>query len=500
MGGLFTFAAFAVLASALFQPSTTPLGVRLRYIFGLGIACNYLVLWLIPMAVQGAVHKQLLVPYVVPIYSWLDQCRPLRAFAESCIYARAKHSDFFVTQLIFIVNFTGLLLFVLQLARWQMEHGRLSWWSIAVYNFWWVGVGARNIGTAYFMAHKEAHNLAMYKPWIRGTVGNFFENWVGLLYGGVPNNFTTSHIALHHRLDGGVGDTLYCWDLNRSSWPDFMVYLSRAFLHMTGFGALYQFHTSPRSDSCAIEIRSLMRGVFVYWVLMPACVLWFVPSISWFFWIVLQPMLCMTFFLALINLGFHAFIESDSEGRRVQCVESITLIGSDDNFFGEDDHMMHHYHPLVYWSDADAHQQRQHELWARHHASVFQGADIFCFSLYVLLKAWPLLATRFIDYSGKLSQREIAALLELRARRRDMEHTVLLPALPASKARGYGAEPKTPPEEGGQAYNELMRRLLSFQQGIAALLEQGLPPVKALPVRSSKDSPVDQSDHAVQGG
>merc|ERR1711971_1110833 len=112
----------------------------------------------------------------------------------------------------------------------------LPWWIVALYNLGWVGLGGRNMGAAYTLAHKEGHNPSLYKPWIKNTLGNVFENWVGLLYGNVPYNFSTTHIALHHRLNAGQGDTLYCWDIDRSSWPEFLLYLSRGLLHMSGLG------------------------------------------------------------------------------------------------------------------------------------------------------------------------------------------------------------------------------------------------------------------------
>ena len=89
----------------------------------------------------------------------------------------------------------------------------------------WVGVGGRIMGAAYALAHKEGHNFALYKKPLRGVFGNFFENWLGMFYGIIPYSFTTSHVSIHHRLDGGLGDTFYQWDLNRASLSDFCLYV-----------------------------------------------------------------------------------------------------------------------------------------------------------------------------------------------------------------------------------------------------------------------------------
>ena len=55
------------------------------------------------------------------------------------------------------------------------------------------------MGAAYSFAHKEGHNPMIYQRWIRRSVGNVFENWIGCLFGNIPYNFTTSHMHLHHK-------------------------------------------------------------------------------------------------------------------------------------------------------------------------------------------------------------------------------------------------------------------------------------------------------------
>lgn len=474
---LAVFFGLGFACSFYFQPSGSTFATRVRYVIGYAVALDYFMLWLAPMALQGAVHKELLLPYLGPLYERLDTSPLLRWFGETMIYQRPKHADYFATQLLFMLNFFPLMGLVFY---WQMTHGELPWWLMVVYNFSWVGLGARGVGTAYFMAHKESHNGMMYKSWIRNTVGNVFENWFGCFYGGVPNNFTTTHIALHHRLDGGQGDTLYCWDINRSAWPDFLVYQCRGLFHMSGFGALYQFYATPERIGHTRHFWKLLRGVIIYWGLLPVLVIGITGSVFFYFWIVLQPMICMSFFLALINMGFHAFIENDDQGLRIPSVESITLVNGNDDFFGEDDHSAHHNYINVYWRDLPALQKKLQPEWERVKSSVFQGFDIFTFSLFILFKAWPLLADRYVDTSGKLSKAEICEMLQRRVTHREMDHTRLLPSMPPRRAKGYTEVPDTQPEEGSKQYQVLLGRLAKFQLSIATVMEMGLPPVKPL--------------------
>jgi hypothetical protein len=150
----------------------------------------------------------------------------------------------------------------------------------------------------------------LYKKSIRDNFGHFFENYLGVFFGNVPWNFTTSHNYIHHRLDGGLGDTFYEWDIDRSSLSDFMLYVHRIFLHMTGYSSLKFFH----AHGMKAKADQLEGGVKTYWAVTLA-ILAITRSPSFVFWVILEPLLCMTYFLALINIGFHGFIEYDETGR-----------------------------------------------------------------------------------------------------------------------------------------------------------------------------------------
>eukprot|EP00930_Biecheleria_cincta_P039117 TRINITY_DN26908_c0_g1_i1.p1 TRINITY_DN26908_c0_g1~~TRINITY_DN26908_c0_g1_i1.p1 ORF type:complete len:879 (+),score=103.06 TRINITY_DN26908_c0_g1_i1:90-2726(+) len=483
---LIVLLALAFSNSMFFQPQNSKLFTRLCYVVGFLVLVDYLMFWAIPFALMGSLHKLLLVDYLYPVWSWLDQLPILRRFAQNYIYDNPRHADYFVTQAIFVLGFAlnlGLVMY------WQLTRGALPWWLIALYNFSWVGFGGRMIGTLYSLSHREGHNPKFYKPWIRHTLGNVFENWLGLFYGSIPYNFTTTHISIHHRLDAGIGDTLYCWDLKRCSWTDFTLYLSRSLVHMSGLSGLYQFSTSVRKYDAG-NLLKLLRGVVYYWILFPAVIIR-LTSASFYVWIVLQPLMCMTFFIGLVNWGFHTFIENDEKGHRIPCVESITIHGGEDDYFGEDDHMTHHNAGHVYWRDLPEHQAKQHEEWADRKASVFYGFDILTFTLCVLCKAWPLLASRFVDYSGKMSQEEIASLLEVRAQRREMEYDSWLPVLPAFKPNGYkeldlaASEPSSSPSD---LHRTVLGKLAAVQLWLACQIEQGMPPVPPDP--ANRMSPV----------
>lgn len=268
------------------------------------------------------------------------------------------------------------------------------------------------MGSAYTLAHKEGHNHSMYKKYLRHYVGNFFENWLGIFFGNVPYNFTTSHVFIHHRVNGGIGDTFYEWDIDRTSLFHFTLYIHRVFLHVIGYTSIKLFWANGKDRLANL----LTRGVVIY-ILAAVGILVVTHSISFVFWVYLQPLLCMTCFLALMNIGFHGFIEFDADGKNIPCVNSTTIIEGDDDSFGEDDHMAHHYNSNVYFRDLPAHQQTKIEEFKQFKASVFKGLSIVELSVFILLRLWDKLADHYVDFSGTLSREEVKTMLRQRAQR-----------------------------------------------------------------------------------
>jgi hypothetical protein len=70
--------------------------------------------------------------------------------------------------------------------------------------------------------------------------------------------------------------------------------------------------------------EQLQTGVKTYWVVTVA-VLAITRSPSFVFWVILEPLLCMSYFLALINIGFHGFIEYDAQGTLWEALDVTTL-------------------------------------------------------------------------------------------------------------------------------------------------------------------------------
>lgn len=406
--------------------------IHQRTVFGTLVTLNFLVLWAGPVVIQGQLYRHGLHRVLRPVHRFLDRSPTLRSFAAKHIYRRAVHVDYFATTILFALGFLVPLgcIFALQIAN-----KSLPWYVVIAYYFVWVGPGGRCMAAAYTFAHREGHlpGGRMYQPRIGERVGNVFENWIGPLYGTVPYTFSTSHLLLHHRLNGGKGDPIYLWDIDRTKFSDLMRYQWRFFRYMTGIGSLAEFR-SQRGVLRAMDRarRQLIRGMIIYWFLVPTAILTLLTAtgsslfsaLLFLFFIYFQPLCAMTCFLSLLNLGWHGFLEFDQAGRHVKHVTSGTIIDGFDDSYGEDFHVAHHHFPSIGHDELAQHVEAERREWGRCHGSVFEKTTILELAFLMILGRFDtLVRNHYVDFSeGDMSTEELADLFERRARRKEMSY------------------------------------------------------------------------------
>ena len=234
------------------------------------------------------------------------------------------------------------------------------------------------------------------------------------------------HHYTYYRLDAGLGDTFYMWDVDRTCPWDLLLYAHRILLYMTGYTNYYYFKAHDQHTKANL----LSKGIIRY-VITGIIILLTTRSFSFLFWIFMQPNFCMSYFLALLNVSLHAFIEYDENGKPIQCINSLTIINGPDDYFGEDDHMAHHYHPSIFYKDLSAHQkqEKQIELYKKYNASVFQKISIVELSVFIVLNLWDKVAEHYVDYTEKLTKTEIITLLKTRAQRKEIDYNEYAPIL-----------------------------------------------------------------------
>lgn len=60
----------------------------------------------------------------------------------------------------------------------------------------------------------------------------------------------------------------------------------------------------------------------------------------------------------------------------MECVNSTTILDGMDDYFGEDDHMAHHYSPQTWYTKLDEYQAKMHANFVKFHGSVFKEVSI----------------------------------------------------------------------------------------------------------------------------
>ena len=148
-----------------------------------------------------------------------------------------------------------------------------------------------------------------------------------------------------------------------------MLYQHRIFVYMTGWGSLRVFKNYGGNHQMANNYTLLRKGFILYWFVVPTLIVASLllagntaqSALSFLFLIYIQPLCAMSCFLGFINVALHGFLEFKKDGAHIPCINSITIIDGQDDSFGEDDHMAHHYYMSVEHVDLQRHHNARPE-------------------------------------------------------------------------------------------------------------------------------------------
>ena len=116
----------------------------------------------------------------------------------------------------------------------------------------------------------------------------------------------------------------------------------------------------------------------------------------------------------------HTYTHTHTHTRTLTHPHSLVhpRTGSDD-FWGEDDHMSHHYNTGVYHRDLPALQKSKEPLFRAAHASVFRRVSIMELSIFVLFGLYDQLADVYVDHSGELTREQVKDMFRQRVTRKE---------------------------------------------------------------------------------
>jgi fatty acid desaturase len=250
--------------------------------------------------------------------------------------------------------------------------------------------------------HLEAHRPQGYfSDKYDKVFGRYAENFLGYLYGDLPELGRTVHVRLHHKENGGFDDNASTLGYDRTSPLDFLWYLSDNVWTTLGLAPYVYFRA--RGDEK--NRRRMLWGITRYFIYFAAVFIfdWRIGIVY-----VLVPLLAMNFIMAITSWVQHAFC--DPENPEDYFVNTVTVL-DELNFMNEGYHLCHHHRSGLHWTEMPAHQERIRDKMRESGSLVFRDLDFMeLFIDLTLLRRMDVLAEKLVPWEPMDHQEKLALL------------------------------------------------------------------------------------------
>jgi fatty acid desaturase len=297
------------------------------------------------------------------------------------------------------LSLTALPIFLVQLALGKPRLSLVVAFYLSLY-----GLKFQRFVRMFSAKHLEAHRRQGYFTDKYSKVfGRYLEFFLGYLYGNVPELDRTVHVRLHHREQGGPGDTTSSTGYDRTSRLDFLLYLSEN--TWTVLGVTPYAYFKSRGDEK--NRRRMLWGMTRYYFYFAAV---FIYDWQMGILFVLVPLLCMNFITAIIAWVQHAFC--DPEHPEDYFANTVTL--SDGLcFMNEGYHLCHHHRAGLHWTEMPSHLERISDKMRESGSLVFRDLDFMdLFRELTLLRRMDVLAEKLVPWEPMNQEQRLTLLAE----------------------------------------------------------------------------------------
>ncbi|HEY2118181.1 MAG TPA: fatty acid desaturase [Candidatus Acidoferrum sp.] len=283
------------------------------------------------------------------------------------------------------LTLTALPIFVLQLVL-----GKPRFLLALAFYLSLCGVKFQRSVRMFSTKHLEAHRPQGYfSDKYDKVFGRYAENFLGYLYGDLPELGRTVHVRLHHKENGGFDDNASTLGYDRTSPLDFLWYLSDNVWTTLGLAPYAYFRA--RGDEK--NRRRMLWGITRYFIYFAAVFIY-----DWRIGIVyvLVPLLAMNFIMAITSWVQHAFC--DPENPEDYFVNTVTVL-DELNFMNEGYHLCHHHRSGLHWTEMPAHLDRIRDKMRESGSLVFRDLDFMeLFIELTLLRRMDVLAEKLVPW------------------------------------------------------------------------------------------------------